>query len=86
LVPKDKKREKMKHKELYRSKKKRLIAGVCGGLGDFLGTDPTIIRLSWALITILSLWIGVVGYVLSWIIIPEEGSYKNSKSSKKVNF
>jgi len=74
----------MKGKELYRSKEKRVIAGVCGGLGEFLETDPTVIRLAWALVTILSLWVGILGYLVAWIVIPEDSnSPKRKKSTKK---
>jgi phage shock protein C len=58
-------------KKLYRSRKDRVIAGVCGGLGKFLGMDPTIIRVLWA----LSIFLGGTGllvYIVMWIIVPEE--------------
>lgn len=35
----------METKKLYRSKKDRVFAGVCGGIGEYLGVDPTVIRL-----------------------------------------
>ncbi len=56
---------------LYRSRTNRSIAGVCGGLGDFFGIDPTLLRLvTLALILLggLSLWV----YILLWVIIPEK--------------
>ncbi|MEA2036707.1 MAG: PspC domain-containing protein [Nanoarchaeota archaeon] len=57
-------------KKLYRSKKSRIIAGVCGGLGDYFKVDPTIIRLIWILFVLV--WgAGILAYVLAWIIIPE---------------
>lgn len=61
-------------KRLYRSKKNRLLAGVCGGLGHYLSVDPVIIRLGFALILILKLWLGLVAYVLAAMLIPERGS------------
>jgi len=61
----------MAKKRLYRSKKERIIGGVCGGLGEFLDVDPTIIRLLWAIITVLSMGAGIVAYLLAWIIIPK---------------
>ena len=57
-------------KKLYRSKKNRLIAGVCGGIGEYLGVDTTLIRLLWVLLSLQG--IGIVGYIIAWIIIPEE--------------
>ncbi len=58
-------------KQLRRSRSDRLIAGVCGGLGDYLGIDPVIIRLVWAL-SIFGFGTGLLLYVLAWILIPEE--------------
>ena len=58
---------------LYRSKTNRIIAGVCGGLGDYFKVDPTLIRLLWVLLT-LSGGAGLVAYIIAWAIIPEESS------------
>ena len=58
-------------KQLRRSKNNRLIAGVCGGLGDYLGIDPVIVRLLWAL-SIFGFGTGLLLYILAWILIPEE--------------
>jgi len=58
-------------KRLYRSKKNRMIGGVCGGIAEHLGVDPTIVRLFWAVTTFF--WgTGIILYLLAWIIIPEE--------------
>ncbi len=58
--------------KLYRSKKNRIIAGVCGGIGEHFNIDPTLVRLLWLLISVVSAGSGVVAYVIAWIIIPEE--------------
>ncbi len=57
-------------KKLYRSKKNRILAGVCGGIGEYLDVDPTLIRLLWILLSLHGF--GVVGYIIALIIIPEE--------------
>lgn len=58
-------------KKLTRSRENRMLGGVCGGLGKYLGIDPTIIRLIWAVSAVF--WgAGIVLYILAWIIIPEE--------------
>ena len=57
--------------KLYRSKKNRIIAGVCGGLGEYFKIDPTVVRLLWVLFS-LSGGAGVLAYIIAWIIIPEE--------------
>ena len=59
-------------KRLYRSKKDRMLGGVCAGLGEHLDIDPTVIRLIWAVITVISVGTGVLVYILAWILIPEE--------------
>jgi phage shock protein C len=58
-------------KRLYRSKNERMIGGVCGGLGDYLGMDPTVVRLIVLLITIF--WpVTILAYLVLLLVIPEE--------------
>ncbi len=59
-------------KRLYRSKTERILGGVCGGIGVHLDVDPIIIWIVWVVLTCLSLGIGIVAYIVCWIIIPEE--------------
>ena len=57
------------YKKLYRSRKERVIAGVCGGLGEYFNLDPTWIRL----IFILMFFLGgctLLLYVIMWLIVP----------------
>ena len=49
-----------------------MIAGVCAGIGEYLGLDPTVIRLLWVLLTFFSGGVGVLAYIIAWIIIPEK--------------
>ncbi len=59
-------------KRIYRSKKDRIIAGVCGGLAEYFTIDPTIIRIIYVLLTIFSMLIPfIVLYLILWVIIPE---------------
>ena len=63
----------MTRNPLYRSRKNRMIAGVCGGLAEWLGWDPTLVRVLYVLVSLLSAaFPGVLVYVLLWIIMPEE--------------
>lgn len=57
-------------KKLYRSNRDRMLCGVCGGIGEYLGIDPTLIRLLWALVACSGT--GIVVYFLAAIIIPQE--------------
>lgn len=59
-----------KVKRLIRSSKNKMIAGVCGGIGEYMNVDPTIIRLVWALFALTGT--GIIAYILAWIIIPEK--------------
>ena len=58
-------------KKLYRSKKNRKIAGICGGIAEYFDIDPIIIRLI-TLILVLSAGGGLIAYIVAWIIVPEE--------------
>lgn len=58
---------------LYRSETDRVIAGVCGGLGEFFQIDSTIIRLIFALITLFGGG-GFLLYIVLWLIVPPQGS------------
>ena len=58
-------------KRLYRSKTNRVIGGVCGGMGEYFGIDPTIIRLIWVILALMG-GTGIIAYIIAWIIIPEE--------------
>jgi phage shock protein PspC (stress-responsive transcriptional regulator) len=58
-------------RRLYRHRTNRIIAGVCGGLGEYLGIDPTFVRIFFVLLAVGN-GIGVLVYVLMWIIVPPE--------------
>jgi len=60
-------------KRLYRSKTDRMLGGVCGGMGVYFNLDPVLMRLVWVILFFAG-GIGVLGYILAWIIIPEEPS------------
>ena len=63
----------MAKKRLYRSKKERMIAGVCGGIAEYFDVDPTLIRLLWVLVTIFTGFApGVIAYLIAWVIVPEK--------------
>ena len=59
-------------KRLYRSTTDRILGGVCGGIGVHLDVDPIIIRIIWIILTCISLGIGIIAYIVCWILIPEE--------------
>jgi phage shock protein C len=60
-------------KRLYRSRDERMLAGVCGGLGEYLNTDPTIIRIVFIIVALIGfIGGGIILYLALWLIIPEE--------------
>lgn len=57
---------------LTRSSSDRMLAGVLGGLADYFGIDPTIVRLVYILLTLMTgTAFGVILYAILWIIMPE---------------
>jgi phage shock protein C len=57
-------------KRLYRSRDQRMIGGVCGGLGEYLGMDPTMVRLVVILITLF--WpLTPLAYLVLLLVVPE---------------
>jgi phage shock protein C len=61
----------MQPKRLKRSRSETMIAGVCGGLGDYFGVDPTVIRLAFVLLALLG-GHGILIYLILWIIMPRQ--------------
>jgi len=60
-------------KRLYRSSRNCLVAGVCGGLAEYLGLDPTLVRLGYVLLSVLSAaFPGILVYLIAWLIIPRD--------------
>jgi phage shock protein C len=54
-----------------RKSKNRMIAGVCGGLAEWLGWDPTLVRVLYVLVSIFSAaFPGILVYIVLWIVMP----------------
>lgn len=68
-------------KRLYRSRKDRQIAGVCGGVGDYLGIDPTIVRLLWVILSIAG-GPGLLLYLIMAAVVPEEPEHIQASAAK----
>lgn len=59
-------------KRLYRSRTKKMIAGVCGGIAEYFNVDETIVRLGVALLTaVTGVVYGIILYFIAAIIMPE---------------
>jgi phage shock protein C len=59
-------------KNLYRSRSHRMILGVCAGLADFFGIDPTLVRLLFAVGTLFGFGSLILIYIVLFIVVPEE--------------
>jgi phage shock protein C len=67
---------------LQRSRRNKMIAGVCGGIAEWLGWDPTIVRILYVLVSILSVaFPGTIVYLLLWLIMPRAPAACGSSSS-----
>lgn len=61
-----------RRRRLYRSRSERLIGGVCGGIAAYFNVDATIVRLVMAVLVLVQ-GIGLVLYLLAWLLVPLEG-------------
>ncbi len=61
-------------KRLYRSSRDKKIAGVCGGIAEYFGIDPTIVRLLWV-IGSFAFGCGILAYIICALVIPNDPSY-----------
>lgn len=61
-----------KIKRLYRSKRDKVLGGVCAGIANYFEVDPVIVRLIWIIFTLVSMGFGIIAYLIAWIIVPEE--------------
>lgn len=59
-------------KRLYLSSTDKKLSGVCGGIAEYFAVDPSIVRLAWIIITILTGIVpGIVAYIIAAVVIPE---------------
>lgn len=60
----------MNNKKLYKSQTNRMLAGVCGGIAEYLNMDPTVVRLIWVIVSFI--WgFGILAYILAAVIMPD---------------
>ncbi|HPX16403.1 MAG TPA: PspC domain-containing protein, partial [Petrotogaceae bacterium] len=67
-------------KRLYKSRTEKVIDGVCGGIAEYFGIDPTLVRLLW-IASIFAGGAGIILYIIAMIIIPTE-PYQQTQSSQ----
>jgi len=57
-------------KRLCRSRNNRTLAGVCAGIAEYYGWDPTLVRVAWIVLTLLG-GSGILLYLIMWLVMPE---------------
>jgi len=60
------------YKPLRRSRTDKVIGGVCGGFARYLGLDPVAVRVVFVIATFLTGGALILGYLLSWLVMPQE--------------
>ncbi len=63
-------KEETEVKRVYRSKKNKILAGVCGGIAEYFDVDPVLVRLLLVLLVLMG-FAGIILYLVAWIIMPE---------------
>jgi phage shock protein C len=59
--------------KLHRSRSNRVLAGVCGGIADWLGWNASMVRLLFVLVSVLSVaFPGIIVYLILWMVMPQE--------------
>jgi phage shock protein C len=61
----------MEQKKLLRSNTNKMIAGVCGGIAEYINLDPTVVRLLWVIFCFAG-GTGILAYIVAAIIIPSQ--------------
>lgn len=59
-------------RRLYRSKNDKMIAGICGGLGEYFDVDPVVFRVLFVILLLPGGLPGLIPYILLWILVPEK--------------
>lgn len=65
-------------RRLTRSRSERMLAGVCGGLAEYLGMDTTLMRVLWVVATLISGGVTLIAYPIFWLVMPESGRFTSA--------
>lgn len=71
------------NKKLKRSSSDKVLAGVCGGIGEYFNVDPVIVRILWVLVAFMPGGPGLIAYIVCALIIPEDNGviYQDTSSN-----
>jgi phage shock protein C len=72
------------NKKLYKSKGNRVLAGVIGGIGEYFGVDPTLLRVAYIIITFFTgLFPGTIAYIFMALVVPEKPGTVHEEAQTK---
>jgi phage shock protein C len=60
------------NRRLYRSRTDTVVGGVAAGLANYIGADPALVRIAWALLIVITGGAALLAYIVAWIVVPEE--------------
>ena len=72
----------MNNKKLYRTEDNKMLAGVCGGVAEYLNLDPTLVRVLWVAVSLFA-GAGVILYIVMAIIVPVKSQVVSGNISSK---
>lgn len=75
----------MSNKRFQRSSDKRLLAGVCGGIAEYFGWEPNIVRIVFVALSIF-VFSGIFVYILAWLLMPAQGEQRSLLEQLIRNF
>ena len=58
-------------KKLHKSRKNKMLCGVCAGVAEYFNLDPTVVRVIWAILSVCG-GLGIIAYVICACLMPEE--------------
>ncbi len=70
--------------KLYRSRKNKVLGGVCGGIAEYFNIDPVLVRILWILLCFFSAGLGIIAYLIFWLIVPLEPEDAVDVSAREV--
>ena len=71
-------------RRLYKSRKDKMVDGICGGLAEYLNVDPNVVRILWAA-SVLFGGVGILVYVIAMVMVPANPDHIRLKTDEKVN-
>ncbi|MDD4761926.1 MAG: PspC domain-containing protein [Candidatus Pacebacteria bacterium] len=70
-------------KNLYRSRDNKVFAGIFGGLGEYFDLDPTLLRLLWLFVLVITAFVpGIIAYIIAMFVVPKKPESERKKENK----